>query len=455
MSALCVRICKLSVDNYGPLARELVDFVMNIKYVLGAIVLLLLINEARQFFGDADDAGAPATEAPGSSGATAAAGGSANEPCKPQPAVYRPTFTNGLADSVPLNQLVSYGAETERLVFFTEVIGAAGRKVRHTWFMGDTEIASHEMDVQADRWSTWSRQDIKNAGAADIRVDVHAETCLIGQATIVGGAEQVAQTEQRAAGGWMRPRQAIEVLLAKPAIDSAATATRRSFVDDLTDRGDTLLLAAIRAGDTDEALMLIESNTDVEAPRGIYGEEADAWYGRRYRKADPFLRGSDGVSPIQLAHDMGNDVVVEALIESAITPYRLISRNRKFGTFGDSTLAGMLVNDNGFMRFDDGDTPLLRAVRTGNERAVLTMLRLPGWNEQKGPYNPPVDIYAYDAQREAGADRRARAGQLCQRAFPGACHDPQGARLGGDAVHLYHRHEHRRADRLPQDGLRG
>lgn len=369
---------------------------MNIlKYTLAAIVVLLLINGIRQFLGGS------ATEAPDSSAEPAAAGpvvATAKDPCKPQPAIYRPTFTDGVTDRVPRNQLVSYGPETERLLFYTEVIGAAGRKITHKWFVGDTAIGSHETDVQADRWSTWSRQEIKDAGAPDIRVEVYAETCLIGQATIVAGGEQLTQVEQGATGGWMRPRQAIEVLLAKPAIDSAAAANRNPFVDDLTDSGDTLLLAAIRAGNTDEALMLIERNTDVEAPQGIYGNEVNAWYGRRYRNADPFLRGPDGASPIQLAHDMGNDVVVEALIASAITPYRLVSRNKKYGTFDDSTLAAMLVGDNGFMRFDDGDTPLLRAVRTGNERAVLTMLRLPGWNDQAGPYSPPVDIYAYDAR---------------------------------------------------------
>jgi hypothetical protein len=57
---------------------------------------------------------------------------------------------------------------------------------------------------------------------------------------------------------------------------------------------------------------------------------------------------------------MGNTVVVEALLESAITPNRLISKNEKYDTFADSTLASLLVGGNGFMRFDNGDIRLLR-----------------------------------------------------------------------------------------------
>jgi ankyrin repeat protein len=322
-------------------------------------------------------------------------GSPATAPCSLKPAIYRPTFSDGIAGRLPLNQLISYDPARSQMHFYAEIIGAADQQVQHKWFSGKNAIAQYSFEPENDRWPTWSTQDLAGVPGESLRVEIYAETCLIGEATIRADGEQVA--EAAGAGGWMRPQQAIEVLLTKPQIDYASTASRKSFVDDLTDSGDTLLLAAIRAGDTAEALMLIDKNTDVKVPPDVPFNEMNAWYGRRAGKADPFLRGSDGTSPIQLAHDMENDTLVEALIESAITPYRLRSKNARYGTFRDTTLDSMLVNRNGFMRFDDGDTPLLRAVRTNNERAVLTLLRLSGWEDQTGRYDPPVDLYAYDA----------------------------------------------------------
>jgi ankyrin repeat protein len=326
---------------------------------------------------------------------TARTASPAAAPCSLKPAIYRPTFSDGLAGRLPLNQLISYDPARSQMIFYTEIIGAADQQVKHTWFSGQSAIAEYSFEPENDRWPTWSTQDLAGVAGESLRVEVHADTCLIGEAMIRADGEQVAEAGET--GGWMRPQQAIEVILAKPQIDYASTASRTAFVDDLTESGDTLLLAAIRAGDTAEALMLIEKNTDVERPPDVPFKEIDAWYGRRYRKADPFLRGPDGISPIQLAHDMGNDVVVEALIESAITRYLLNRKTARYGGFRDTTLKAMLVNRNGFMRFDDGDTPLLRAVRTNNERAVLTLLRLSGWKDQTERYDPLVDLYAYDA----------------------------------------------------------
>jgi ankyrin repeat protein len=334
---------------------------------------------------------------PGDSASPVTASVETGTACRIKPAIYHPVFTDGMHGRLPRNQLVSYAPGREQMVFFTEVIGAAGKNIIHKWFFDATEIADYSVHAERDRWPTWSTQRMGGLEVGKLRVDVYDGECLIGQATIESGDEKVADTTQ--AGGWMRPTQALEFKLAKPQIDYATTAGREPFVDDLTDNGDTLLLAAIRRGDTAEALTLITRVKPVEDPPPQWGmNETNAYLGRHYRRADPFLRDADGVSPIQLAHQLGQEEIVEALILSAITIHRDQSRRRSKETrFSDSTLNSLLSEKRGFMRFDDGDTPLLRAVRTNNERAVLTMLRLPGWNEQAEPYNPPVDIYAFDA----------------------------------------------------------
>ena len=191
----------------------------------------------------------------------------------------------------------------------------------------------------------------------------------------------------------MRPKQALETTLGKTRIDYASEADRTSYIDDLTENGDTLLLAAIRRGDTSEVVKLVNRvEVTKEQRRNMSNEEL----GRHYRRADPFLRDADGVSPINLAHRLGHDEIVEALIKAAITAEKPRRRSTTRKRWDDSLINTLVSGDGGLVRFDDGDTPLLRAVRTNNERAVLSMLRLPGWNDQTEPYRPAVDIYAFD-----------------------------------------------------------
>jgi len=334
---------------------------------------------------------------PGSSAPPVVAAAETDTACRVKGAIYRPVFTDGMQGRLPQNQLISYEPGRETMVFFTEVIGAGGRKIEHKWFFDGIEIASYSVGTESDRWPTWSSQSMKGVDVGNLRVEVYDGACLIGKADIKSGGEAVAESTEP--GGFMRPLQALKVILAKPQIDYASTTGREPYVDDLTANGDTLLLAAIRSGDTAEALKLINRVKPAEDPPPQWSmKEANAYLGRHYRRADPFLRGADGVSPIQLAHERGQEEIVEALIQSAITIHRDQSRRRSKETrFSDGTLNTLLSEKRGFVRFDDGDTPLLRAVRTNNERAVLTMLRLPGWNDQAGRHDPPVDIYAFDS----------------------------------------------------------
>ena len=94
----------------------------------------------------------------------------------------------------------------------------------------------------------------------------------------------------------MQPQHALDVTLNKTDIDRATTSNRNMFVDDLTDNGDTLLLAAIRSGDKAQALTLINRLEPPEIPPTMRAKEANALLARYTRRADPFLRGADGMS---------------------------------------------------------------------------------------------------------------------------------------------------------------
>ena len=314
--------------------------------------------------------------------------------CIARAAIYRPVFTDAVQKRLPQNQIVSYGPGREQLAFFTEVIGASGKQIDHKWFFNDIAIGDYSIDVKSDRWPTWSSRSLNGLDDGTLRVEVYDKACLIGKATIQSQTEKVAEPIEL--GGFMPPKLALEKTLSKPRIDYATTADRNSFVDDLTDNGDTILLAAIRSGDAAEALKLINRVTPPEPPPNMRAKEVNTFLGRYRGRADPFLRDANGVSPINLAHQLGRETLVEALIQSAISYGTARSRVKKVTSFEDGVIKTLLSNDGGLTRFDDGDTPLHRAVRNNNERAVLTMLRLTGWDEQTEPYNPAVDIYAYD-----------------------------------------------------------
>ncbi|MDJ0927914.1 MAG: DUF2914 domain-containing protein [Gammaproteobacteria bacterium] len=320
----------------------------------------------------------------------------AADACAIKAAIYRPVFTDGVENRAPWNRLLSYGPNRDEMTFFAEVIGAGGRDISHQWFYNDIALGDFEFDVESDRWPTWSTQRLTGLAAGTLRVEVHDDDCLIGRATITSGSGEEATAT--VASGWMRPKVALETTLAKPDFDYANKVKNPGFVNAVNDDGDTLLLAAIRRYDTAEAMTLIDRVVPAEdPPPTMRSAEANAYLQRHYRRADPFLRDADGVSPIQLAHDLGQDKIVEALMKSAITIHRDSTRKRtRVTNFSDNLIDTLMANDGGFTRFDNGDTPLHRAVRTNNERAVLTMLRLPGWHDQTDAFRPAVDIYAYD-----------------------------------------------------------
>ena len=329
------------------------------------------------------------------SGEPVSAAAATDRACSINAAIYRPVFTDAVQERLPKNHIVSFAPEREAIAFFTEVIGAAGKEIDHKWFFNDIAIGEYSIEVESDRWPTWSSRSLTGLDNGILRVDVYDKACLIGKATIQSGSDEVAEPVELS--GFMPPKQALEKTLSKPLIDYASTADRNSYVDDLTDDGDTILLAAIRSGDTTEALKLINRVTPPDLPPTMRAEEANTFLGRYWGRADPFLRDANGMSPINLAHQLGRENLVEALIQSAISYGTARGRVKKVTSFEDGVIKTLMFDKGGLTRFDDGDTPLHRAVRTNNERAVLTMLRLVGWDEQTERYDPPVDIYAFDA----------------------------------------------------------
>ncbi|MDH3217781.1 MAG: hypothetical protein OEN01_16160, partial [Candidatus Krumholzibacteria bacterium] len=51
-------------------------------------------------------------------------------------AIKRAVFTSAVVDREPVDQLDSLNADTEKVFFFSEIVGMAGSTVTHRWIFG-------------------------------------------------------------------------------------------------------------------------------------------------------------------------------------------------------------------------------------------------------------------------------------------------------------------------------
>jgi len=331
----------------------------------------------------------------GNSPTQAAVADDAASDCRAGVALYRSVFTDAVKDRVPHKRFVVLGPETPEVIFFTELVGAAGRQITHRWLHDDAEVEAFSFDIASERSESWSARSVGQLRPGVLRVEVLDGECLIGQESV-----QIAATSQLDPAdrtGWMRPKQALETLLARQAGEPEEVVPARRAIDGRDSNGDTRLTAAIRRRDQSEAMKLIRTHDMDTVPdsRSLSSEDYE-----RYRQmADPLLPDRDGVSPIDLAHRMGQTEIVEALIESAVTPSKSRRRRRSppdRGMWDDTVIRSLGAGGGAELRFADGDTALHRAVRLGNERAVITLLQL-GKKTLIHPTKIPELVYAYDA----------------------------------------------------------
>ena len=76
------------------------------------------------------------------------------EPAESQ--VPRAVFARGIADREPQDILSSIDTGTERIYFFTELVGLSGHTVRHRWEYQGEVVAEIPFTITADRWRTYS-----------------------------------------------------------------------------------------------------------------------------------------------------------------------------------------------------------------------------------------------------------------------------------------------------------
>ena len=74
--------------------------------------------------------------------------------------VARSTFTSGIDNREPVDQLGQLSNDNSKVYFFTEITGMAGKKITHRWEHGGEVKAEISFNVGADRWRVWSSKNL-------------------------------------------------------------------------------------------------------------------------------------------------------------------------------------------------------------------------------------------------------------------------------------------------------
>ncbi|HEY3486869.1 MAG TPA: DUF2914 domain-containing protein [Gammaproteobacteria bacterium] len=85
---------------------------------------------------------------------------SATEPLA-QGSVSRASFTTGIQDREPVDELADATTVHDKIYFFTELKDLDGQTVQHRWrYMGET-VAEIDFNVGGSRWRVWSHKTLQ------------------------------------------------------------------------------------------------------------------------------------------------------------------------------------------------------------------------------------------------------------------------------------------------------
>lgn len=95
-------------------------------------------------------------------------------------AIQRAQFTSGINNKEPIDQLsdtiFSNGHETRKIYFFTELKNLAGSIVRHRWYYKNQLVVEIPINVQGNRWRSYSTKHIPLSMPGEWTVEVLDES---------------------------------------------------------------------------------------------------------------------------------------------------------------------------------------------------------------------------------------------------------------------------------------
>lgn len=77
--------------------------------------------------------------------------------------IKRAIVTSGIVEREPVDQLSQVSGETEKVYFFTEVVGLANTHLTHKWLLNGRLEAEVVLKIGSERWRTYSSKNLDPA----------------------------------------------------------------------------------------------------------------------------------------------------------------------------------------------------------------------------------------------------------------------------------------------------
>ncbi len=100
-----------------------------------------------------------------------AAGEQIEAPAGGQPSVVA-QFTTGVENREPVDQITFVESGVEKIFFFSDLRGLAGRTVQHRWIYGGEIVAEVNFEVRGPRWRVWSSKELLPDWIGDWTVEI-------------------------------------------------------------------------------------------------------------------------------------------------------------------------------------------------------------------------------------------------------------------------------------------
>ena len=89
--------------------------------------------------------------------------------------IHRAVFTNAVVNREPVDDIRSLTTETEKVFFFTEIVGMEGREVTHRWTHNDKIMAEVAIQVGGPRWRVYTSKKLLPGWTGEWTVTVVGE----------------------------------------------------------------------------------------------------------------------------------------------------------------------------------------------------------------------------------------------------------------------------------------
>lgn len=86
--------------------------------------------------------------------------------------VARATFTTGIQDREPVDQITTLTTDKDKIYFFTDIRNMSGHIVKHRWEYNGKTMAEVEFGVGGPRWRVWSSKSLLPQWTGEWKVSV-------------------------------------------------------------------------------------------------------------------------------------------------------------------------------------------------------------------------------------------------------------------------------------------